>query len=213
MADSDKPSKHDTVFDVDLERLADVYARGALDASGDTSAQQQLVVELESLVAEVLDAHAGLEDLFESEFISVDDKRDMLDRIFGGGASTSLQNVLKVMTKHGRLGIIRAVVRSARKLLDERLGRVRVKMETALPMDEALQNEMAQSLQAMLGAEPIVETSVNPDLLAGFVVRVGDRIYDASARTNIERARRGMIAHATDAILQHSHSLFERSDQ
>ncbi|MEM9658435.1 MAG: ATP synthase F1 subunit delta [Planctomycetota bacterium] len=204
--------RQDTVYDVDLERLADMYAGAALNAAGDVPAQLTLLEGLESLVGDVLGAHPELEGLFRSEFISADEKRDMLDRLFAGKAPEGLLNLLKVMARHGRLGIVRAVARSARKLLDQRTNRVRVKMETALPLDPALQDELLGSLRQMLGAEPIVETSVNPELLAGFVVRVGDRIYDASARTNIERARRGMIVHAVEAIQHHSHTIFEQSE-
>jgi F-type H+-transporting ATPase subunit delta len=52
----------------------------------------------------------------------------------------------------------------------------------------------------VLGTDPIVSASVNPDLIAGFVIRVGDRVYDGSVRTRLEAMRKGMVARATEAI-------------
>ena len=46
----------------------------------------------------------------------------------------------------------------------------------------------------------MVHTVIDPDLIAGFVVRVGDQVYDASARTSLEQARTAMIANAVKAI-------------
>lgn len=200
--DTQADHRHDTVFDVDLERLAGVYAEAALDAAGDLASQGALVEELISLRDDVLAAQPDLEELFRSELISEDEKLQLVDRIFGSRASATLVNVLKVMAKHGRLGIIRHVVKSAVGLWQERSGRKEVVLETAEPVDDAMQSEILGALAGLLGAEPAVTRRVNPGLLAGFVVRVGDRVYDASARTRLERARQGMIERAAEAIHQ-----------
>lgn len=200
-AKSAKPQKNrETVFDVDVERLADIYAKAGLDAAGDASAQESLADEMEALVSDVLDAQPEFEDLCRSQLISKDEKIELLDRVFGQAASPQLLNLLKVMVRHGRLGAVRAVARSTRKLLNERIGRVLVTIETALPMDDALRSELVAKLQTMLNAEPVIESRVNPDLLAGFVVRAGDRVFDASARTDLDRARRRMVARAVETI-------------
>lgn len=209
-AKSKKPKKtHETVFDVDVERLAEIYAKAGLDAVGDLPAQQSLADELETLVADVLDERPEFEELCRSELISKHEKIELLDRVFGAAASPGLLNLLKVMVQHKRLGAIRAVARSARALINERLGRIRVTVESALPMDDDLLAELVAQLKARLNAEPMIESRVNPDLLAGFIVRAGDRVFDASARTNLERARRQMVARAIETIQANPHHFLE----
>jgi len=188
------------VFDIGVEKLAAVYAQAGLDAAGEASAQGKLVEELKALVEEVLDRFPELEQIFSTALISDDDKDGILDRLFASQLSTLALNLLKVLAKHGRLGILRAVVRSADSLWDERSGRVPVELQFAMEVDELLCQEVTRALQATLGSEPMVTTVVNPDLIAGFVVRVEDRVYDASARTSFERARAAMVARAMDAI-------------
>ncbi len=191
---------HDTVFDVSAERLARVYAQAALDAAGGRDQQDALMSELESLKNDVLDREPRLAKLFDSRLISEDEKLTMLDRLFAGRASALLVNVLKVLARHGRLGMVRDVVTSARKMWERRSGRLPVELETANALNPQLEQELLTALAKVLGADPIVSARINPDLIAGFVIRVGDRVYDGSVRTRLEAMRRGMIARATEAI-------------
>ena len=73
-------------------------------------------------------------------------------------------------------------------------------LETAYPLLPEVEQEILSLLANVLGADPIVSHSVNPDLIAGFVIRVGDRVYDGSVRSRLEAMRKGMVARATEAI-------------
>jgi F-type H+-transporting ATPase subunit delta len=196
------PHTHETVFDVGAERLARVYAAAALDAAGGRAEQDALMSELESLRKDVLDRQPKLVELFASELVSEDEKLALIDRVFSGRASTLLLNFLKVLNKHDRLGMIRDVIAAARKLWETRSGRLPVHLETANPLSPELEQEMLAMLTKVLKVDPIVSASINPDLLAGFIIRVGDRVFDVSMKTRLEAMRKGMIARATEAIQQ-----------
>ena len=201
MSDSaEKPKVRESVFDVDVEKLARVYAQAVLDAAGDNGAQSVVMDELESLVSDVLDKFPDFEELFASELISQDEKQAIIDRVLGGKLSETSLSFLKVMGDHGRLGLLRRVVNSARSVWAERNNRRTVRIELAQEADPPLLRELVDTLQKSLGSEPMVSTTVNPELIAGFVVRVGDKVYDASARTSFERARSAMVARAVEAI-------------
>jgi F-type H+-transporting ATPase subunit delta len=202
------PRVIDAVFDVSVERLARVYAQAALDAAGGLAEQDVLMGELESLRDDVIDREPRVRELFASELISEDEKLAMLDRVFAGRTSPLLLNVLKVLTHHGRLGMIRDVVAAARRMWETRSGRLPVELQTANPLSPELEQELLTTLERVLGAEPIVSASVNPHLIAGFIIRVGDRVYDGSIRNRLEAVRRGMVAHATEAIQMTPHRFF-----
>ncbi len=189
----------DTVFDVDAERLARVYAEAGLDAAGGIAEQESLVEELES-VADVLKQDPRLAQIIASELISKDEKIAMLDRLFGAKLSTATLNLLKVMARHKRLGLIRDAAKVARKMWYARAGRVPVQLETAHQLEGGLEQEILTAFARVLGSDPIVTQWVNPDLIAGFVLRVGDRVYDGSVRTRLEHMRQGMINRAVEAI-------------
>jgi len=196
-------SKNETVLDVGAEMLSRVYAKAALNAAGDHDAQQRLVDELNAVVNEVLAKHPKLEKVFDSALVSQDEKHGILERVLGKNLSPSALNFLKVLTKHDRLGILRQVVRSANELWKKRCGQITVHLELAQAVDPALEQEIIATLAKMLSSKPIVEVKINPDLIAGMVARVGDRVFDASTRTSLERARQSMISSAVESIQRH----------
>ncbi|MBL9162494.1 MAG: ATP synthase F1 subunit delta [Planctomycetaceae bacterium] len=201
----------DTVFDVDAERLAGVYASAGLDAAGGIGEQEQVVNELEAIVGEVLSLDSRLQQILASVLIAAEEKTSMLDRLFQGKVSTTTLNLLKVMARHKRLSLLRDVAKVSRKLWQARSGRIPVELETANPLDATLEKEILVAFGDVLGADPIVTQRVNPDLIAGFVIRVGDRVYDGSVRTRLERMRLNMIERAVDAIQRNPRQFLDKT--
>jgi len=191
-------NSHDTVFDVDTEQLARVYAQAGVGAAGGDI--EGLLDELKALVTEVLDKFPELEQVFGSALVPQEEKLDMLDRVFGGRLSAITLNLLKVLAIHGRLGMVRDVVRSADELWQAQCGRVAVQVQSAVALDATLMQELRAMLSKVLDCEPIISTEVDPELIGGFVVRMGDKVFDASTRTNLERTRQAMILRAVEAI-------------
>lgn len=206
-----KGSSRESVFDVDVEKLAGIYAQAALDAAGDK--EDEVLEELQTVVSEVLDAYPDMEQVFGSALVSLDEKLEMLDRLFGSRLSVPTLSFLKVLTKHDRLGVLRQVVRVAGQLWEERNNRMPVQLETATELDSGLHSEVVESLRKSLGIEPVVSTKINPDLIAGFVVRVGDKVYDASTRSDLERSRQAMIISAVEAIQSQPEQFLDRSSE
>ena len=124
----------------------------------------------------------------------------MLDRVFRNRLSVTALNFLKVLTKHGRLGNLRHVVRSAEHLWGRRKNHVPVELQLACEADSGLHQEVIDSLRVSLGVDPLMTTKINPDLIAGFVVRVGDKVYDASVRTRLEKTRSAIVERAIETI-------------
>ena len=206
-----KDASRETVFDVDVEKLAGVYAQAALDAAGDK--EGEVLEELQTIVTQVLDSFPDIEQVFGSALVSMDEKLEMLDRLFSARVSETTLSFLKVLTKHDRLGVLRQVVRVAGQLWEKRSNRVPVQLETAIELDGSLQNEIINSLRGTLGVEPVITTKINPDLIAGFVVRVGDKVYDASTRASLERSRQSMITRAVEAIQSSPEQFLDKSQQ
>ena len=199
----------DTVFDVDVEKLARVYAQAGLDAAGDLAAQQSFVEELTQLDAEVLSKNPGLEKLLASALVANDDKLGIIDRVFGGKLTTHSLNFLKVIGRHGRLGILHPVIRNIRKQWNVRQNQIAVQLELAHEIDAGLEQQLIDLVAQKLKSKPIVSVEINPDLIAGFVVRAGDRVFDASVRTNLERARNTMIERAVERISERSTRFYQ----
>jgi F-type H+-transporting ATPase subunit delta len=191
---------HDTVMDVTEERIARVYAGAFMAVAARAGDATALVEEVDSLVNDVLARHPRIEEAFRSALVSPDEKEQMLDRILKGRASTTVLNFVKVLARHGRLPVLRQIASILKKLDADRRGLTDVEVRVAAPIDGNLQTELMNKLRKTLGGEPVLHVQVDPSLIAGLVIRVGDRVYDGSVKTQLEHARRAMIDRITETI-------------
>jgi F-type H+-transporting ATPase subunit delta len=198
--DVSEKRKHDTVMDVTEERIARVYAQAFLAVASKSAQATELVDEVESLVVDVLEKFPRLNEVLRSEFIAGEVKQDLVDRLFGGRASVEVVNFLKVLAAHCRLGLLRSIARTLKKLYAQQRGLTDVEVRVAREVDDKLLQEIRVQLRKMLGSEPVVRAIVDPSLIAGMIVKVGDRVYDSSLETQLNLARRSMIERATDMI-------------
>lgn len=200
-ADQQQKSRHETVLDVDGEQLARVYAQAFLGAAGQgPDDAEPAVAELEAVVDEVIDQHPQFATAIESAFLSHDDRAGMIDRVLRGRVADVVLNTLKVMSSHGRAGLLRTMAREARTLLNEAKGLVAVEVTSAAPLTPELQSTLQSALGEKLGIVPVLSVGVDPELIAGIKLRVGDTVYDGSLRTVFAKARSSMVRRAIERI-------------
>jgi F-type H+-transporting ATPase subunit delta len=179
--------------DVGVEHVGTVYAEALLGAAEKAGRTEALLEEFDSLLADVLDPFPNLETVLASALISHEEKSGILDRTLGTQASAMLLNFLKVVSRHGRLDCLRAIHRQAHELYDQMRGRVRVRVSTATPLATELARRVGDQLRQLLRVEPILEHFVDPDLIGGIVVRVGDTVYDGSIANQLKNLRQQMM--------------------
>ena len=175
--------------DVTVEHMGAVYAEAFLRAAAGAGQTESLLAELDSLLTDVLDPFPEFERLLASAMISPEETAQILDRTLGAQASPLVLDFLKVVGRHGRLDCLRAIRDQAHELYDQMRGRVRVRVSTAAPLSADLAARVADNLRPLLGGEPILEQVVDPDLIGGLVVRVGDTVYDGSIARQLENMR------------------------
>jgi F-type H+-transporting ATPase subunit delta len=124
----------------------------------------------------------------------------MLDSVFGRRMSSLTLNFIKVVAQHERLDCVRAIERAARKLFNVLRKRIEVLVETAAPISNQLQYTIAAKLKQTLGRDVVLATDVNPDLLGGLVVRVGDTVYDGSLAGRLKQMQAVTLDKTTATI-------------
>jgi F-type H+-transporting ATPase subunit delta len=145
--------------------------------------------ELDSLIDDVLDKLPDFEQLLASPRIGLEEKNRMLDEAFATRMSPLLLTFLKVTARHGRLDCLRQIRVAARQLFNEMRGRVEVTVETVDTLDQQTRSLIENHLTASLGRQVELCCNVNPRLLGGLVLRVGDTVYDGSLNQRLEKMR------------------------
>ncbi|MDB2525680.1 ATP synthase F1 subunit delta [Mariniblastus sp.] len=192
-------AKQPTVFDSDQQQLGDVYARAFLAFAADAGNVDQLVDELGEVV-EAINGVAGLRDALESPRVGVESKVSLLDKAFAGKVEKGLLHFLKVVGNKGRFDCLGAIASSAKTLRDEMSGRVQAVVTSASPMDSEVVGRITDQLSKTLGKDVSLRVLVDPEILGGIVVRVGDTVYDGSVVNQLSQVRARAVKRASDAI-------------
>jgi F-type H+-transporting ATPase subunit delta len=205
MAQEHSAQQSSEAADNDTQGVAGVYAKALLGAAGASGSTEAVLGEFDSLVSDVLDAFPHFEAVLVSAMIAADRKIEVIDRTLAKQASPLMLSFLKVLAEHGRLDLLRPIRRVAHQMVEEMSGRVRVEVTTAAPLDEQSTARTIEKLRRMLGREPQLQQRVDPNIIGGLVLRVGDTIFDGSVNTRLARMR--------DQIIQRSvHEIQRRRD-
>lgn len=159
--------------------VARVYSDALMELAEARDVVEPLEEELQELAAQV-DRQPDLRAFLESPLVETDKRRDALERMFRGRLSDLLVDGLQVMNRKGRIGLVPALAHAYHETLNERLGRVEVRITTAVPLDEAQRRHIEAAVAAGLGKKPLLQESVDPSLIGGIVFQIGDRKIDGS---------------------------------
>jgi F-type H+-transporting ATPase subunit delta len=186
---AEQSTKIPTVFDSEEQQVGEVYAR-ALLASVAPQDADALVDELESLVHDVLDKNHKLETALANPKMPVESKWELLDRVFGGRMNGKLLTFLKVVGRRHRLNAIRSIQRAATKLRDEAAGRIQVQVTVPQPLSDAEKSSLVERLKQVFKKDVRLEALVDPSIIGGLVIRVGDTVFDGSIDGQLQSLRK-----------------------
>ncbi len=192
-------SQQPTVFDTDQQQLGDVYAKALLAAGVKAGSVDQLVEELQSVASVVADL-PKMAAALESPRVASEAKVNLLEKAFGDKVSKTLMNFLKVTATKGRLDCLGAMSAAAVRLNDELAGRVSGTLTTADPVTDDVVERVAQKISGQIGKAVRLERVVDPEIIGGMVVRVGDTVYDGSVVSQLNQVKSQATKRAGDII-------------
>ena len=191
--------QHKTVFDTNQQQLGNVYAKALLRAGEKSGKLDQLIEELGAVVG-AIDQTPKLKATLESPRVDAANKAELIEKCFGNKVSRDLANFLKIVGNKDRFDCLSVMLDSARKMHDEMSGRVEATVTTAEAIDDLVRQKISDQLSNALGKAVNLTASVDPDIIGGMVVRVGDTVYDGSVVSQLAQVRSQTIKRATDAI-------------
>jgi F-type H+-transporting ATPase subunit delta len=189
-----------TTVNVDTQRVAKVYAESLYGAAAKQNQAQQVLEELQGVVGSVFKADPKIEVFLTSAIVGRDRKADLIKSVFSTRSSQTFSSFLSVLNDHDRLDLLRPVLTAYRELFDSRSGRIHVHVRSAQPLADDQRQRLILELKKAFERDPILESRVDPDLLGGLVVQVGDWLYDASVRSNLETLRSQIIERSSHEI-------------
>jgi F-type H+-transporting ATPase subunit delta len=187
-------------IDVSGQRVARVYAEALLDEAQAHNLAEQVLEELELLQRDVAGADPLLANFFLGGVVGRQTRADALRRAFEGKVSGIFLNFLLVLNDHQRLDLLRSIIEQYGTMYEARSGKIRVRVRSAVPLDDDHRNRLTEELRQATRLEPILDARVDPELLGGVVVQVADFLFDGSVRAQIETIRNQLIESTSHAI-------------
>jgi F-type H+-transporting ATPase subunit delta len=171
-----------------LEEIAQVYARSLFEVA---KQQGSLDVVREQLgqFADALDGSRELSVFFFSPYFSTPEKKDGLDKTLEG-ADPIVLNFLELLVENHRMPVLFRVRREFDALWREEHQLLPVQITSAIELDESVASRIGEEIGRQTGRTVQLTSTVDPDVLGGIVLRVGNSILDASIRTRLERLRK-----------------------
>ncbi|MBC7352943.1 MAG: ATP synthase F1 subunit delta [Thermogutta sp.] len=186
--------------DVTVEKIASVYAEAFLNAAEKTGQVEELVAELRAIEEEVLKPFPRFAELLGSGIINHEEKLEILNRVFEARVSPLVMNFLRVLNRRDRLDILGPIVQAIQEEWDRRRGLVHLKVITATPLEKDLMERLEGQLRELVGGVPVVQWQVDPGVIGGIVIQVGDKILDASVETQLRKIRQQIIDRSAHEI-------------
>lgn len=163
------------------------YAR-ALFSLGKEQGDAELTAYGKNLtgLVEALKESPQLDRIFRNPVFKVEEKKAVLDAILSKiKPKQMVTNFCHLLADNNRLGFLADIQAYYAQLLDEHQGVSRGEVVTAIDLDKALKDTLKKSLEEKVNRQLVLDYAVDPSILGGLVLKVGDRIMDASLRAQL----------------------------
>jgi F-type H+-transporting ATPase subunit delta len=171
-----------------VEEIAEVYSRALFEAAKDNDALDRVHEELGE-VDDALRDDRELRLFFFSPYFTSEEKKDAIRKVVDGADERTV-NFLELLAERHRMPLLPRVRRQFDDRWAEEQGLLPVSVTSAVELDDSLVKEIGKRIQDQTGRKVELSSNVDPDVLGGLVVRVGNMVLDASVRNRLEHLRK-----------------------
>lgn len=171
------------------------YAKALLEVIKEAHPERmQAVIEDLDGMATALEEVPEFERVLVTPMVDPDTKTVILDKVLDSlGLTEPIRRFMHVVQHNYRMQHMRDIATTYRDLVDRELGRTRARIEVASDYDEADRKRIAEVMGSVMGATVVADFVHNPDLLAGFKVQVGSKVFDGSLVGQVDRLSRQTV--------------------
>ena len=141
-----------------------------------------------SSILKLLKESPDLDQFLASPVIDLDAKKAVLQQVLGDQVHPHIRNFLLLIVDHRRIAFLSGILKQYQALLRELNQTALAQIISTVPLNEAQQQTVRERVIALTGAQNVeIETTIDPDLIGGVIIKVGSQIIDASLRGQLRR--------------------------
>lgn len=168
--------------------VSKTYAKALFDLAVEGQMVDQILAEYE-FVKDSFDEYPEFLEIVKSPKIPVEDKKAILMETYGGKVSETLVSFFKILVDKKRSDVIREVYDDLKIMMDEHKGLVVARVESVVPLDASEIEVLETKLNKVTGKTVTVDNVINPDIMGGLVVKVGDKVVDGSVKHKLDNLK------------------------
>ncbi len=174
-----------------MEEIADVYSRSLFEVAQDRDVLDRVHEELGQF-ADALEEDHNLQLFFFSPYFSSQEKKDGISKLIED-ADENFVRFLELLAERHRMPVIFRIRRAFDDLWREENKLLPVSVTSAVDLDAETVEGIGRRIEEQTGKKIELSSSVDPDVLGGIVLQVGNMVLDASVRNRLERLRRSIV--------------------
>jgi ATP synthase F1 delta subunit len=171
-----------------MEEIAGVYARSLFEVAKDQGKLDEVRDQL-TAIADALAESREMQQFFFSPYFSTTEKEEGLEKVVSG-ADPVVLNFLKLLIENHRMPVLFRVRDEFEQLWEQENKLLPVQVTSAIELDKATVKQIGDKIAEQTGRKVDLSAEVEPDILGGIVVRVGNSVLDASIRNRLEQLRK-----------------------
>ncbi|MDQ3676856.1 MAG: ATP synthase F1 subunit delta [Actinomycetota bacterium] len=171
-----------------MEEIAEVYARSLFEVAKEHDSTDELREQLGQF-ADALDENRDLAIFFFSPYFSLQEKKDGLKQTLED-ADPTLINFLELLIEKHRMPVLFRIRHAFDRLWEQEHHILPVQISTAIELDEDVARKLGDRIAESTGQKVELTANVDPEIIGGIVLRVGNSILDASIRNRLQNLRK-----------------------
>jgi F-type H+-transporting ATPase subunit delta len=171
-----------------MEEIADVYARALFEVARENDVLDRVHDELGEF-ADALATDRNLQVFFFSPYFSSEEKKEGVKRIVSD-ADERMLNFLELLAERHRMPVLFRIRREFDSMWADENKLLPVTVTSAVELDEELVNSIGERIEEQTGRRVELSSNIDPDVLGGLQVRVGNMVLDATVRNRLEQLRK-----------------------
>jgi F-type H+-transporting ATPase subunit delta len=171
-----------------VQELADVYARSLFEVAQEHDSLDEVHEQLDEF-ADAVSESRDLQVFLFSPYFSAQEKKESLGKLVEG-ANDEFFRFLELLAERHRMPVIFRIRSTFDDMWAEERKRLEVEITSAIELDEDTVSSIGERIEEQTGRDVQLSAKVDPDVIGGIVLRVGNMVLDASVRARLERLRR-----------------------
>ncbi|NRA37817.1 MAG: ATP synthase F1 subunit delta [Planctomycetes bacterium] len=169
-----------------------VYATALLELAADRSKTPAVVEDCMGVLA-ALESNPDLVRQIDSPKLSRVQAKELIANCFAAHVEEEILTFLHLLIDRDRFSEACEILSTAVEMADKQAGIVNVSVVSAQPLDDIMAKQINRSLASIFGEGIVLHTSVEPDMLGGLQVRVGDYLIDGSVRRHLNEMKKRIL--------------------